>query len=413
MTTTVANESWDARERFYAGEPLSVACLGLDDDTRRFLALLADSSSLIRVRTQIGTPDPERISEQLGEPAPDICLIDFDRNRRTAVAVAESIHSSIPGTAIFAVSAQSQPSAILEAMRCGCSEYLVRPIDRNQLVSAVMRVGARRQEKADQNRAQLLAFMGAKGGCGVTTVATQLGALLASSLSRRALLLDFHPDCGDAALYLKLTKSRYHFFELLENSERMDADFLESFLVRHTSGLELIPAPEGDMTARDGLPPGALTRTLTFLRSRYEFVLVDLPSAWNEEKLAVIRDCDQLYLVAVAEVSAVRNLVRQVQFLSGQGVRRDKIRIVMNRHDRRNIVSDDQIESVIEQKIFWRIPNQYLQVVKAIHEGDPIAQRRNSEVTRSLEAWAEEIGRKQDEVSKTKREGGFLGLWRK
>ena len=413
MTSIVTNESWDARERFFAGEALSVACLGLDDDTRRFLGLFADSSRLIRVRTQIGAPDPESIGEQLGDPAPDLCLIDFDQNRRNAVAVAESIHSTMPGTAIFAVSAQSQPNAILEAMRCGCSEYLVRPIDRNQLVRAVIRIGARRQEKAEQNRAQLLAFMGAKGGCGVTTVVTQLGALLASSFSRSALLLDFHPDFGDAALYLKLTKSRYHFFELLENAERMDADFLESFRVRHSSGLELIPAPEGDMTARDGLPPGALSRTLTFLRSRYEFVLIDLPPSWNEENLAVIRDCDQLYLVAVAEVSAVRNLVRQLQYLTGQGMRRDKIRIVLNRHGKHNVVSDDQIEKVIEQKIFWRVPNQYPQVVKAIHEGDPIAQRRVSEVTRSLEEWAGEMGRKLDGEAKVKREGGFLGLWRK
>jgi pilus assembly protein CpaE len=255
--------------------------------------------------------------------------------------------------------------------------------------------------------------MGAKGGCGVTTLITQLGALLVSSLSRSALLLDLHSDFGDAALYLKLTKSKYHFFELVENADRLDADFLESFLVRHSSGLELIPAPEGSVASIDTLPPGALSRTLTFLRGRYEFVLADLPPAWNEQNLTVIRDCDQLYLVAVAEVSAVRNVVRQLEYLTAQGVRRDKIRVIMNRHHKRNVVSDDQIEKVIEQPIFWRVPNQYPQVVKAIHEGDPIAQRRSSDVTRSLEEWAKEIGRKPDAASPRKESGKFLGLWNK
>jgi len=83
---------------------------------------------------------------------------------------------------------------------------------------------------------------------------------------------------------------------------------------------------------------------------------------------------------------------------------------VLNRHSKRNVVTDAQIERVIEQKIFWRIPNQYPQVVKTIHEGDPIAQLPNSEVTRSLQQWAEAIGRKPGMEDK-KKEGGILGLW--
>ena len=40
--------------------------------------------------------------------------------------------------------------------------------------------------------------MGAKGGCGVTSLVTQLGALLANSLSKKTLVVDLHPDFGDA-----------------------------------------------------------------------------------------------------------------------------------------------------------------------------------------------------------------------
>jgi pilus assembly protein CpaE len=417
MKSMVENESWNAssRESSYAGEPLSVVGVCLDDETWRFLNLFAGLTPSIRVRSQVNSyrsdQDQDAILEQLGQPAPDVCLVDFDKNRRAAVLMAEHIHASLPGTAIFAVSSQSQPNAILEAMRCGCSEYLVKPIDRDQLASAVMRIGARRKEKQDPNRAQLLAFMGAKGGCGTTTLATQLGALLASSCSRSVLLLDLHPDFGDAALYLKLTKTRYHFFELLENTDRLDADFLESFLMRHSSGLELIPGSEGSVATRDALPPGALTSTLDFLRPRYEFILADLPPALNEENLSVIRDCDQLYLVTVAEVSAVRNVVRQLEYFSRRDVPREKIRVVLNRNHKRNVVTDAQIEKVIEQKIFWRVPNRYPQVVKTIHEGDPIAQLPNSEVTRSLEEWAAEIGRRSGTETKKKERGGILGLW--
>lgn len=404
-----------ARESFYMSEPVSVVGVSIDEEIWRFLGLFAGSTGLIQLRSRIADErkglDQDAILEYLGTPSPDICLVDFDKDRRGAAIIAERIHTALPETAVFAVSSQTQPDAILEAMRSGCGEYLVKPIDREQLVKAVARIGARRRDKQEQGRAQVLAFMGAKGGCGTTTLVTQFGALLSSSFARNCLLLDLHPDFGDAALYLKLTKSRFHFFELLENTDRLDADFLQSFVMRHSSGLDLIPAPEGSVNSRDALPPGALNHTLGFLRARYEFILADLPPSLNEENLTLIRDCDQLYLITVAEVSAVRNVVRQLEYFADKDIPREKIRVILNRHHKKNVVSDAQIEKALEQKIFWRVPNQYPQVVKAIHEGDPVAQLSSSEVTRSLEAWAESVGKKPGTEVKKKEGGGIFGLW--
>jgi pilus assembly protein CpaE len=417
MTPMASNDSTSAsrRESFNLAEPVSVVGVCVEEEMWRMLGLFADSTGLIQLRGRVGdyrsAHDQDAILESLGNPAPDVCLVDFDRDRASAAIVAERIHSGLPGTAVFAVSSQTNPDAILEAMRSGCGEYLVKPIDREQLVKAVARIGARRREKQEQGRAQVLAFMGSKGGCGTTTLATQLGALLSSSFSRSSLLLDLHPDFGDAALYLKLTKGRFHFFELLENADRLDADFLQSFVMRHSSGLDLIPAPEGSVASRESLPAGALAHTMNFLRLRYEFILVDLPPALNDENLAVIRDCDQLYLVTVAEVSAVRNVLRQLEYFSSKDIPRDKIRVVLNRHHKRNVVSDAQIEKVLEQKIFWRVPNQYPQVVKTIHEGDPVSQLSSSEVTQNLEEWAESIGRKPGAEGKKKEGKGILGLF--
>ena len=403
-----------ARETFYTGEPVSIVGISLDDEIWRFLGVFAESTGLIQLRSQIGEHngvDHDAICEQLGNPGPDICLVDFDKDRRTAAIIAERIHTALPGTAVFAVSSQSQPDVILEAMRAGCGEYLIKPMDREQLVRAVARIGSRRREKQEQSRAQILAFMGAKGGCGTTTMATQFGALLSSSFRRNTLLLDLHPDFGDAALYLRLMKTRFHLFELLENTDRLDDDFLQSFILKHSSGLHLIPAPEGSVAHRGDLPGGAVAHTLGFLGQRYEFILADLPPSLNAENLAVINDCDYLYLITVAEVSAIRNVVRQLECFAETDIPKDKIRVVLNRQDKRSVLSEAQIEKVLQRKIFWRVPNQYSQVVKTIHEGDPISQLSNSEVTRSLEAWADSVGRKSGTEPKKEKGGGLLGLW--
>ncbi|MGE5054671.1 MAG: AAA family ATPase [Acidobacteriota bacterium] len=395
-------------------EPVSVVTVATDDEIWRFLELFAESTGLIQLRSRTGDRrglDQDAVLEHLGNSGPDICLVDFDKDRRAAAMIAERIHTALPETAVFAVSAQTQPEVILEAMRSGCGEYLIKPIDREQLIKAVARIGSRRRDKQEQSRAQVLAFMGAKGGCGTTTLVTQFGALLSSSLSRNTLLLDLHADFGDAALYLKLTKTNFHLFDLLENTERLDDDFLQSFIMKHSSGLQLIPAPEGSVAHRGNLPSGSVSHTLGFLRQRYDFVLADLPPSLNAENLALINDCDQLYLITVAEVSAIRNVVRQLEYFAEKDIPRDKIRVVLNRQDKKNVLSDAQIEKALQQKIYWRVPNHYPQVVKTIHEGDPIAQLSTSEVTRSLEAWADSIGRKPGAEVKKEKSGGLRGFW--
>src|SRR5262249_60010558 len=134
--------------------------------------------------------DVDSANDWLGAPPPDICTVDFDRGRRRAALAAESIHSAAPETAVFAVSADAQPDLIIQAMRSGCSEYLLKPMGREQLLNAVARVGGRRKERLQPFKAQVLAFMGAKGGCGVTSGVTPLRAMLPEPVFQKTPFLE-------------------------------------------------------------------------------------------------------------------------------------------------------------------------------------------------------------------------------
>jgi len=401
------------RENFSTGDPLSVVGVCLDEETWTVLKLFSESAPLIRLRSHLSeyrTQETDSPAEWFGTPAPEICIIDFDRDRKKAAITAEIIHSASPETALFAISSDPQPGLIIEAMRSGCSEYLLKPIGREQLLNAVARVGGRRRERLQPNKAQVLAFMGAKGGCGVTSLVTQLGALLASSLSKKTLVVDLHPDFGDAALYLGHTRYRYHFFELVENTDRLDTELLQSFLAHHSSGLDLIPAPEGnDMPRR--IQPGAIAQTFDFLKARYDYILVDMAPGLSDENLEMIRHCDQLHVVTVAEVSALRNVVRHCDYLTRKEIPKERFRVILNRYQKRSLISDVEIEKTTGQRIFWKVPNQYAHVVKAINGGDPIALLSSSEVTKNLKDLASSLGAKPASAVEKKKEGsGFLGL---
>ena len=401
------------RESYSTGDSLSVVGVCLDEETWTVLKLFSESAPLIKLRSHLSeyrTQEADSPADWFGSPPPDICIIDFDRDRKKAAQTAEIIHSAFPETALFAISSDPQPGLIIEAMRSGCGEYLVKPVGREQLLNAVARVGGRRRERLQPNKAQIFAFMGAKGGCGVTSLVTQLGALFASSFSKKTLVVDLHPDFGDAALYLGLTRYRYHFFELVENTDRLDAELLQSFLARHSSGLDLIPAPEGNDQPRR-IQPGAIAQTFDFLKARYDYILVDMAPGLSDENLEMIRHCDQLHVITVAEVSALRNAVRHFDYLTRKEIPRERFRVVLNRHQKRSLISDSEIEKTIGQRIFWKVPNQYAHVVKAINGGDPIASLSSSEVTRNLKDFASTLGAKPSATSDKKKEGtGFLGL---
>ena len=137
MNAMTAKDSLSSisREGFSPGEPLTLVGICLDEDTWLLLKAFAERAPLALRENfdKYQVAENDSVAEWIGKPAPNICLIDFDKDRRSATIVAEKIHASAPETAIFAVSEHSQPELIIQSMRSGCSEYLVKPIDREQM----------------------------------------------------------------------------------------------------------------------------------------------------------------------------------------------------------------------------------------------------------------------------------------
>jgi pilus assembly protein CpaE len=403
------------RGRLPLGETLSLVAICLDTETSSQLKHFVDSTSLVQLRAELknylaGEEDASLV-DQLKDLQPDICLVDFDPDREQATRTAERIHEVFSDTALFAVSADAQPELIIRAMRCGCREYLVKPLDLDQMVEALARVGGRKRERKDQPTGQLVAFIGAKGGSGVTTLAIHIAAILAQTHGRKTLLVDLHSDLGDASLYLALKKHQYHFYDLAENTHRLDADLLQGYLVQHPSGLDVLPAPEGFDVARQVSRGTAVAQTLAFLRTRYEFVVVDCHPGLDDQNMAVIDQADQVYIVAQPEVPALRNVARYIDQLSQFQVQPDRVRVVINRHLKKGTISDAAIEKAIRKSIYWRVPNQYSEVMKTINTGDPLSLSSGSDFMRSLSGWAETLAGKSTPGGKKKEGRGLLGLF--
>ena len=93
-------------------------------------------------------------------------MINFDEGEesaRTSQRIRDGCDTSV---SIFAASSDSHPDQIIAAMRSGCSEYLVKPFQAEQIVDALAHIEARHQGKLPGQKGQVVTLMGAKGGAG-------------------------------------------------------------------------------------------------------------------------------------------------------------------------------------------------------------------------------------------------------
>ena len=104
----------------------------------------------------------------------------------------------------------------------------------------------------------MIAFYGAKGGVGATTIAINTAIALHTELDRKVALVDAVLQFGDHRVFLDLGNDRKSVTDLMA-APQVDADLLKSVLVKHDSGVDLLLAPTSPGGGRPR-HPGAASR---------------------------------------------------------------------------------------------------------------------------------------------------------
>jgi pilus assembly protein CpaE len=320
-----------------------------------------------------------------------ICFIDYDQNVEEATWITERLRSEYPDIHAFAVSSSAEPEAIIRAMRAGCVEYFVKPVPHERVLDGLARVEAKQKDKARSRvRGKIITLVGAKGGTGVTTLASHLALELGQEGKRKCLLVDQHPALGDASLYFGLARHQYSFYELASNRDRLDEDLLKGFLLHDDSGLDLLDSTE-TVDAIYGAPPSAVEHTLAFLADTYQFVVVDCPPGLTEGTRASIAMSEQVAIVMTADLPSVRNTASYVEYLSNLGYSSSTLYVVLNRYSKKGPLSDDRIEQSLGRPISLRVPNSFNEVIRAINSGTPISSRSRSAFSAAIQKWTHEL----------------------
>ena len=309
---------------------LSVVIVAVDNEQRTVLQVLVDGTSVARTAHTcasfpMAVSDP--VVRRVRAATPDVILVDIPGdNAAVALRAIELLHQEMPDSAVFAIGTLSQPQVIVNAMRAGAREFIERPTTTTDLLEAFVRLTtAQRRTQKEGPKGKVFPVVNAKGGSGATTVAVNLALALQAAHGHTA-LVDLAP-LGHAALHLNV-KPAFNVADAIRNLHRMDSSLLESFMTRHSGGLQLlagtnIPAVVEHSSAE-------FVKLFEMMVAHYRYVVVDASTRFDGATRLIANLSEKVLLVACTDVASLWSAARVQQYL-GESVNRERVGLVLNR----------------------------------------------------------------------------------
>jgi pilus assembly protein CpaE len=267
-------------------------------------------------------------------------------------------------------------------LRAGASDVLPIPFTVEELRQAVeparrpVRTAGARPAPTARRHGKVVAFVGAIGGVGTTSLATQAGILWAQKT--RVGFLDLDVQFGTAALFLDL-RPPLNVGNLIEDAERLDTELLQSVAIQHPSGLEVVASPH-EMIPVESVTVDFVDQILRTAVQAYDVVMIDLPTVWTEWTVRALQRADIICLVTNLTVPGIYQTRRQLEVLDANGLT-SKLVTIANRTDVNMFgrkTDTRESEAVLGRKIDHSIANDYQTMRSAIDEGRPIKDVRGS-----------------------------------
>jgi pilus assembly protein CpaE len=331
----------------------------------------------------------------LDQAAVDVVVIAPSIPVEDAYHFAGAVRISHPEIGVVLIRRRVDAVALADALRAGVREVvshrdlaaLVEAVRRNQELARAMRQTAGNVDESDERRARVVTVFSAKGGCGKTTLATNLAAALADGGRRQVCLVDLDLSFGDVAIAMQLFPA-HTIADAVQLADSLDKAGVESLLTPHSAGLTTLVAPVEPGSA-EGIPASLVADLLSLLRQMFDFIVIDSPPAFTDHVLAAFDQSDFIALIATLDIPALKNLKLTLETMDLLSYPRDRYRVVVNRADSKVGLSLSEVEKTLGAPIAAEIPSSR-DVPAAINRGVPIVlDNRSHPVSVAITNFAE------------------------
>jgi pilus assembly protein CpaE len=310
---------------------------------------------------------------------------------RAAFEFAERMRVSRPALGVILIRRRLDASILADALRAGVRE-VISDRDLPGLSAAVRRSGdiARRMREREgvvlagtgRSRGRVITVFNAKGGCGKTTLATNLAVALADAGRREVCLVDLDLSFGDVAIAMQLFPA-HTIVDAVPLAGSLDESGVRGLLTPHSPGLSALAAPVAPGTA-ENVPATLVVELLETLRGIFDYVVIDTPPTFSDHVLSAFDASDMLLLIATLDIPALKNLKLTLETLDLLNHPRERWRLVLNRADSKVGLDMEEVERTLRVPLSLRIPSSR-DVPESINQGRPlILQAPNHPVSQAI-----------------------------
>jgi pilus assembly protein CpaE len=335
---------------------------------------------------------------------PDVVLVHDQLGPEPALQVVRDLALRRPTCAALIITLAPTTETLAAAMDAGARGIVGHPVTFEELT---VRVAAARDWGQQMRRlmsarsgadnlarglGRVVTLVGAKGGVGVTTIATHLAMDLVRTVpGHRVCLVDLDLEKGDVSGVLDV-RHRASIADVAKVSQDLSAQAVSDAVLVHESGVHLLLTP-ADVREVEVVNPRALREVLAVLRNVYDLVLIDAGSHVTPAQAAVVEAADEVVVVTTPDVLAMRGLRRSVTQWENLGVRKETdLRVLVNRLSRATLVSADTVRRLTRAPVLSvGLPSVFRRLEPALNSRDPLA-IRDEAWWRTLRAIGHEIG---------------------
>ena len=173
-----------------------------DKITRDLTALFVHHLPALAAINLEAYPSRHQIASVVAAESPKLCLLEITEPNEKALETIPELLRADAKLPIVALLPSDDPELILRCLRQGASDFLIAPFTSEQVEGAVQKI-ARLYPSRMQSPGKVYCFMPAKGGCGASTIASNLAYQLKRLGEKRILLADLDPLAGTLSFLLK------------------------------------------------------------------------------------------------------------------------------------------------------------------------------------------------------------------
>jgi pilus assembly protein CpaE len=331
------------------------------------------------------------------ELRPDIVILDMNLLGIDGLQTSETLSLTLPGTIIIMTSSQKGRHLIKKAMAAGAREYLTKPFPMSTLTNAILSLYDKQKKhkglKEGQDylstlsRSKVMTVFSTKGGVGKSTISTNLAVSLAEKKTGKVVLVDFDFQFGDIPIMLNLYPQKT-IIDLVNEIQDLDEDTIEDYLIEHSSGLKVLPAPLKPEYS-EYITVQVAEKILKLLLKSYQYIIIDTAPILQEINLMAMEMSDHVLVITTLELHTIKNVKSGLQLLDTLKYDSNKIELILNRFNPHFGISARDLENTMGRKILHVIPEDNATVVHSVNNGTPIVSSKpNSQIARSIRELA-------------------------